>query len=53
MKTKGLFTFLVLAVLSVNSIAQENEKRFGIELNSEVSIVSIYQRLRWLGLYPL
>ncbi len=40
MKTKGLFTFLVLAVLSVNSIAQENEKRFGIEINGEVSIVS-------------
>jgi opacity protein-like surface antigen len=40
MKTKGLFTLLTLALLSINSIAQETEKRFGVELNSEVSIVS-------------
>lgn len=40
MKTKGLFTLLTLALLSINSIAQETEKRFGVELNAEVSFVS-------------
>ncbi|PKP48288.1 MAG: opacity protein [Bacteroidetes bacterium HGW-Bacteroidetes-1] len=37
MKTKGLFTLAVLALLSLNSIAQENEKRFGFELSTGAS----------------
>lgn len=40
MKTKGLLALILLATLSVNGIAQVNEKRFGVELNGEVSIVS-------------
>lgn len=40
MKTKGLITLIALALLSVNSFAQETEKRFGVEINSEVTIVS-------------
>lgn len=33
MNTKGLFALLVLALLSINSFAQENGKRFGFELS--------------------
>lgn len=40
MKTKALFTIAMLAIISLNSIAQDNEKRFGIEINGETSFVS-------------
>jgi opacity protein-like surface antigen len=40
MKTKGLITLAMLAIFSLNGIAQENEKRFGVEVNGEVSFVS-------------
>jgi opacity protein-like surface antigen len=40
MKTKLFLTITMIATLALTSVAQENEKRFGIELNSEVSIVS-------------
>ena len=40
MKTKAFITVIALALLSVNTFAQENESRFGVELNCEVSIVS-------------
>ena len=40
MKTKSFLTFTVLALMSLNLLAQESEKRFGIEFNGDVSIVS-------------
>lgn len=40
MKTKGFITLIAIALLSANTFAQENEKRFGVEINSEVTIVS-------------
>lgn len=40
MKTKAFSTLLMFAILSFNTIAQENEKRFRIEVNGEASIVS-------------
>jgi len=40
MRTKGLIALLVLAVISLNSFAQENEKRFGFEFNSGVSMAT-------------
>lgn len=40
MKTKVFITVIALAILSLSSSAQENEGRFGIEINGEVSIVS-------------
>lgn len=40
MKTKVFLVLALLALLIKGAVAQENEKRFGIELNSDVSIVS-------------
>lgn len=40
MKTKVLFAFALAAVLSLNSAAQENGKRFGFELSSGVSMAT-------------
>lgn len=40
MKTKGLFSLLFLALLTINSIAQENDKRFGFELNGGASLAT-------------
>lgn len=40
MKTKGLFVVLALVLFSISMMAQENEPRFAVELNGEVSIVS-------------
>lgn len=40
MKTKGLLVLAMIAMISINSMAQENEKRFGIELNSGVSFAT-------------
>ncbi len=40
MKTKGLFALFVLTVLSINGIAQENDKRFGFELTTGASFAT-------------
>lgn len=40
MKTKLFLTITLIVNLALTIFAQENESRFGIELNSEVSIVS-------------
>ncbi|MGQ7869900.1 outer membrane beta-barrel protein [Sunxiuqinia sp. sy24] len=40
MKTKGLTLFGLIILLSVSSLAQEKNKRFGFELSSGVSIAS-------------
>jgi len=40
MKTKVLVAFVLCAFLATGTMAQEDEKRFGVELNSDVSIVS-------------
>jgi opacity protein-like surface antigen len=40
MKTKGLFVVLALVLFSISMMAQENEPRFAVEVNGEVSIVS-------------
>ncbi|MFO7656726.1 MAG: outer membrane beta-barrel protein [Bacteroidales bacterium] len=40
MKTKFFATLTLTAILSLAGIAQVNEKRFGIEINGDVSIVS-------------
>jgi opacity protein-like surface antigen len=40
MKTKLFLTITMIATLTLTSVAQENDKRFGVELNGEVSIVS-------------
>ena len=40
MKTKLFSTIALIATLSLAGFAQENEKRFGIEVNGDVSIVS-------------
>ncbi|MDF1547921.1 MAG: porin family protein [Bacteroidales bacterium] len=40
MKTKGLLLIAIFALFSINSIAQESEKRFGVELNGGVSFAT-------------
>jgi opacity protein-like surface antigen len=40
MKTKGLIAFVMFAILSLNGIAQESEKRFGFELGSGASFAT-------------
>ncbi|MGM0532353.1 MAG: outer membrane protein [Bacteroidota bacterium] len=40
MKTKLFLTIMMIAALTLTSVAQESEKRFGIELNGDVSFVS-------------
>ena len=40
MNTKGLFALLVLALLSINSFAQESGKRFGFELSGGASMAT-------------
>ena len=40
MKIKGLILCALIVLLSVNGIAQDNEKRFGIELNSGASLAT-------------
>ena len=40
MKTKGLFAFVILTILSVSTIAQEKEKRFGVELSGGASVAT-------------
>ena len=40
MKTKGLFTLVLLAILSVSGMAQEKEKRFGVELSVGASMAT-------------
>jgi len=40
MKTKVFLVLAMCAILALGTTAQETEKRFGIELNSDVSIVS-------------
>jgi len=37
MKTKGLTILAILALISMSSFAQENEKRFGLEISSGAS----------------
>jgi hypothetical protein len=38
MKTKGLLICAIASIFSLNSLAQENEKRFGFELSGGVSV---------------
>lgn len=38
MKTRVFFTLVILAIFARNTIAQENEKRFGFELSSGASM---------------
>lgn len=40
MKARLFLTLMLTAVISFSGIAQENEKRFGVEVNGEVSFVS-------------
>jgi opacity protein-like surface antigen len=40
MKTKGLLSIALVVLLSLTTLAQENEKRFGVEFNGNVSFVS-------------
>jgi hypothetical protein len=40
MSTKGLLTLLLFAVMAGSTFAQENEKRFGFELNTGVSVAT-------------
>ncbi len=40
MKTKAIIALVVFAVMSLNSTAQENEKRFDFELNSGISFAT-------------
>ncbi len=40
MKAKLFLTIMMIAALTLTSVAQESEKRFGIELNGDVSFVS-------------
>lgn len=40
MKAKLILSIALIASFTLTSIAQENEKRFGVELNGEVSFVS-------------
>ncbi len=40
MKTKLFLTITMIAALTLTIVAQESEKRFGIELNGDVSFVS-------------
>jgi len=40
MKTKGLLVLTMLVLLSLGSIAQENEKRFGFELSAGASVAT-------------
>ncbi len=40
MKTKGLLFLVIFGVISIGSFAQENEKRFGFELSSGVSVAT-------------
>ncbi|MBW6535996.1 MAG: porin family protein [Mariniphaga sp.] len=40
MKTKVFLSIVLTVLISVGALAQENEKRFGVELNGDVSFVS-------------
>lgn len=40
MKTKVILSIALVVLLSLPTLAQENEKRFGVELNGDVSFVS-------------
>jgi len=40
MKTKVILSIALVILISASTLAQENEKRFGVELNGEVSFVS-------------
>jgi len=40
MKTKVFLSIVLAVLISVGALAQENEKRFGVELNGDVSFVS-------------
>lgn len=40
MKTKVILSIAFVILVSVTTLAQENEKRFGIEINGEVSFVT-------------
>jgi len=40
MKTKGSLLLLLLAMLSFSALAQENEKRFGVELSAGASMAT-------------
>ena len=40
MKTKVILSIALVILISATTLAQENEKRFGVELNGEVSFVS-------------
>jgi opacity protein-like surface antigen len=40
MKTKAFFCITLSVLISLTALAQENEKRFGIEINGDVSFVS-------------
>ena len=40
MKTKVFLSIVLVILISATTLAQENEKRFGVELNGDVSFVS-------------
>lgn len=40
MKTKTILTIMLVILVTRTTIAQDNEKRFGVELNGDVSFVS-------------
>jgi hypothetical protein len=50
MKTKVLVAFVLLAVMSMKAFSQENEKRFGFEVSSGVSVAT--NKLSDVGLSP-
>ena len=40
MKTKTFLSIILVVLMSVTTLAQENEKHFGVEINGDVVFVS-------------
>jgi len=40
MKTKVILSIALVILVSATTLAQENEKRFGVEFNGEISFVT-------------